>query len=138
MTYTNWDYVSERDIAAGEKGIIARQPIPAGIIVGIYDGLLEVFEIDKEERLKDREAHKFIVQIARSDNLLYGLIKRDGRSGIGFINHSCKANIVARDRIVLVAERDIAAGEALTIDYTKWDFVHEGIPCWCPNPRCLI
>lgn len=137
MTYTNWDLVREVEVAAGEKGIVARREIRAGDIIGIYDGELRVYPLE-DGRLRNREDHKYIVQIAKSGNLLYGLYKDEGRTGIGFINHSCSANVMARDRVVLVAERPIAEGDALTIDYTKWDLVHEGIKCWCAESRCVI
>ena len=42
------------------------------------------------------------------------------------------------NQIVVVASRDIAAGEALTADYRAWDIVLEGIPCWCDEPKCII
>lgn len=137
MTYTNWDLVEEIELAAGEMGIVAKRDIKIGQVIGIYDGELREYPLEND-RLPNSEDHKYIVQIARAGNTLYGLYKNEGRRGIGFINHSCNANVIAKDRIVLVAARAISAGEALTIDYTKWDFVHEGIRCWCPEPRCVI
>jgi SET domain-containing protein len=137
MTYTNWDLVKEVEVAAGEKGIVAKRTIETGDVIGIYDGELRSFPLENGQ-LKDRREHKYIVQIAKTDDVLYGLYKDEARDGIGFINHSCHGNVVARDRIVLVAERTITAGEPLTIDYTKWDFVHEGIKCWCAQSRCVI
>jgi len=137
MTYTNWDAVEVIQLKPEEKGLIAKRDIPAGEIIGVYDGEVQRFRL-KDGMLTDRDAHKYIVQLAVEGDILFGLYKKETRSGIGFINHSCKANVVPKDRVILVADRPIPAGEALTVDYAKWDFIHEGIRCWCPEPNCII
>lgn len=136
MTYTNWKYVEEFDVDSSEKGIRARVPIPTGEVIGIYDG--EIVEYPLEGgRLTDNSQHKYIVQVAVRDDRLLGLVS-ETRSGIDFINHSCRPNVGFRDRIVLVADRAIPTGEVLSMDYTKWDFVPEGIRCWCNPSRCTL
>lgn len=136
MTYTNWKYVQEIEIDGDEKGIRAIAPIPRDTIIGIYDG--DIIEYDIEDGLmKDRQEHKYIVQIACTGAKLYGLVS-SRLSGIDFINHSCRPNIVPRDRTVLVAARPIREGEILTLDYTQWDFVPEGISCWCKPSLCVL
>lgn len=137
MTYTNWDAVEEVELSPTEKGIVARRNIETGEIIGIYDGELLLFPLENG-LLRQKDEHKYIVQLAVSKDVLFGLYKNEERQGIAFINHSCNANVIAGDRVILVASHTIQQGEPLTIDYTKWDFVHEGIRCWCPDPRCVI
>jgi SET domain len=136
MTYTNWFYVEEFDLHGDEKGIKARTSIPAGQTIGIYDGELQEFPL-VNGKLEENDQHKFIVQVAMEGDRLYGLVTQT-RDGVDYINHSCSPNIVPRDRIILVASRDIEPGEILSMDYTKWDFVPEGIKCWCADSRCVI
>ena len=136
MTYTNWNYVEEYDVTEEEKGIIARCTIPKGSIIGIYDGSIEKFTI-KNGKVVDGVEHKYIVQVARDGDTLYGLVTTT-RDGVDYINHSCTPNITPVDRIILVAAYDIPQGERLTMDYTAWDFVSEGIRCWCEPSLCTL
>lgn len=57
--------------------------------------------------------------------------------GVGELNHSCDPNLGWTDDTRLVANRDIAAGEELTVDYatviTDPDFV---MMCHCETYRC--
>jgi hypothetical protein len=136
MSYTNWSYVEEYADSGSGRGIKAKNSIPAGTIIGIYDGKLESYEL-AENKMVEPELHKHIVQIMIHDNKLFGL-RPQNVAGIDFINHSCNANVVPQDRIVLVAANDIPAGQNLTLDYTKWDLVSEGIACWCQPSRCIL
>jgi uncharacterized protein len=136
MSYTDWSAVEEYEVKPGARGIRAVQSIRKGHIIGVYSGPIGSFDIING-RLKDETAHRYIVQIAMDDEKLIGMVDYHA-TGIGFINHSCKPNIVARDRIVLVADRDIDAGEALVMDYQAWDLVPEGISCWCEPSLCMI
>jgi hypothetical protein len=132
-------YVEEYALDNGDSGIRARADIPAGTIIGVYDGTLVPFAI-KEGRLVDTGEHKYIVQIAVAGDTLYGLVSHPDTPfyGIDYINHSCDANVIARDRTVLVTDRPVPSGERLTIDYRRWDLVAEGIACWCSPSRCVI
>lgn len=54
------------------------------------------------------------------------------------VNHSCEPNCaVDPERLVLVAQRDIRAGEELTFDYcaTEYDMA-EPFTCRCGKPGC--
>lgn len=136
MTWTNWSCVTEYEVAKGERGICACGQIAAGELIGIYDG--EIVACDLEgDRLVDRDAHRYLVQLHRTAGKLFAIVSSE-LSGIDFINHSCKANVRPVDRVVLVAARDIEPGEALTLDYTRWDLVPEGIRCWCPGGSCVL
>jgi len=53
-----------------------------------------------------------------------------------FINHSCEPNVGFVGNIVLVAMRDIAAGEELTTDYALFDDADDPMTCNCGTPSC--
>lgn len=110
--------------------------IAENTLIGVFDGMIQQFPI-RDGRLIDNTMHKFIVQIAVIGDDLLGMITPT-RGGIDFINHDCEANVVARDRIMLFTARPVAAGEALCLDYTTWDLVPEGIPCWCTPSLCVL
>lgn len=136
MTYTNWSLVAEAPLPNGSRGAVARCDIAPGQLLGVFQGDLERIEI-RNERLAEPSKHINLVQIARDGDHLFGFIRSE-RSGIGLINHSCRPNVRIENQIVVVAGRQIAAGEALTADYRLWDLVPEGIPCWCDDPKCII
>jgi uncharacterized protein len=53
-----------------------------------------------------------------------------------FLNHSCAPNVGFAGNIVLVAMRDIAAGEELTTDYALFDDCADVMDCRCGSPGC--
>jgi uncharacterized protein len=53
-----------------------------------------------------------------------------------FINHSCEPNVGFAGNIVLVAMRDISAGEELTTDYALFDDYDGEMECRCGQPSC--
>ena len=53
-----------------------------------------------------------------------------------YTNHSCDPNLAIHGQIVLVAMRDVAAGEELTIDWATTDDGDHRMTCHCGSPRC--
>jgi uncharacterized protein len=53
-----------------------------------------------------------------------------------FINHSCEPNVGFGGNVVLVAMREIEAGEELTTDYALFDDNEETMPCHCGHATC--
>lgn len=57
------------------------------------------------------------------------------------LNHSCDANAWLTDEVTLVARRDIAAGEEITLDQGTWNFdeaeyTWDEAPCGCGSQSC--
>src|SRR3989344_8931122 len=57
------------------------------------------------------------------------------------INHSCDANTWLVDEVTLVAKRDIAPGEEITLDQGTWNFEDNAYtdnkePCSCGTKTC--
>jgi hypothetical protein len=139
MTYTNHDLVEEYELANGQRGIRARTHIPAGEIIGIYGGMIVQYKLDGG-KITDPDARRLAVQLVVRGDTVYALVNPPSvpLSGIDFINHSCQPNVDVQGQIVLIAARDIRAGEPLTADYQDWDLVPYGERCWCPVPKCVI
>ncbi len=53
-----------------------------------------------------------------------------------YTNHSCDPNVAIQGQIVLVAMRDIALGEELTIDWATTDDLDYEIECNCGSSGC--
>ena len=49
-----------------------------------------------------------------------------------------EATARVEDKLYVYADRDIEAGEEITVDYRSFNLVPEGITCWCPEGRCQI
>ena len=140
MSYTNFDLVEDYQLSAQEWAARARVGIAAGTVLGWHGGQLVAIPVVNNRIVSSSIAHREIVQLALVDNYLLALVEPPDLawSGIDRINHSCRPNAAARDRTVIYATRDIEPGEQLTMDYRLWDFVPEGIVCWCAQGDCII
>lgn len=74
------------------------------------------------------------VQIADGLHLV-ALAKDEYESSMLFLNHSCQPNVGFGGNIVLVAMRDIRAGEELTTDYALFDDYDGQMNCNCGTDR---
>jgi len=59
------------------------------------------------------------------------------------LNHSCDANAWLADEVTLVARRNIAAGDEITMDQGTWNFdvaeyTVDAEDCTCGSPDCRI
>lgn len=53
-----------------------------------------------------------------------------------YLNHSCEPNVGFGGNVLLVAMRDVAAGEELTTDYALFDDYDGRLDCGCGTPSC--
>lgn len=111
------------------RGMFAREPIKKGEIITVWGG--DVVDRAHFEKLKDHQVR----QSAQVEENFYLVSSKPGPGD--FINHSCDPNAGLDGQIVVVAMRDIAKGEEVTIDYAmvdgdpKDDFV-----CLCGSAIC--
>jgi SET domain-containing protein len=113
-------------------GLFARQPIPRGEIVAVKGGhvLTRAAWTGLERKLGPAE-------IQLSEDLVIAPVSAEERHGaMLYTNHSCDPNIAIQGQIVLVAMRDIAAGEELTHDWATTDDGDYEMACRCGSPRC--
>jgi len=111
-------------------GVFTTAPIRKGARVVEYSG----------PRLTPEEANRLYDGASRT--YLYGL--EDGKTvidgeGLGaYLNHSCDPNCEVdeiKNRVWILALRDIAAGEELVWDYNLYDD-EDPAPCHCGSPKC--
>jgi len=111
-------------------GVFTTAPIRKGARVVEYAG----------PRLTPEEANRLYDGAPRT--YLYGL--EDGKTvidgeGMGaYLNHSCAPNCEVdeiKNRVWIMATRDIAAGEELLWDYNLYDD-DDPAPCHCGAPKC--
>ena len=101
------------------RGVRALVPLAAGAIIHRFNGEI-VSEIGQHT-----------LQITPTQHI-------SGTSIIGFLSHGCTPNArLDMERFALVATADIAAGEALTIDYALTeDTLFRQFACHCGDPGC--
>jgi uncharacterized protein len=121
---------SPSDIAG--RGLIAVAPIAKDEIVAIKGGhLVDAATLEAlPERLRNSD-----VQVADGFHLV-ALDEAEYEPVMLFINHSCEPNVGFAGNIVLVAMRDVAAGEELTTDYALFDDADDPMACNCGTPSC--
>ena len=114
------------------RGLIAVAPIAAGEIVAIKGGhIVDTATLHTlPERLQNSD-----VQIADGFHLA-ALEEAEYEPVMLFLNHSCEPNVGFAGNIVLVAMRDIAAGEELTTDYALFDDYDGEMECRCGTAYC--
>ena len=114
------------------RGLIAVAPVAKDEIVAIKGGhLVDTATLDAlPERLRNSD-----VQVADGFHLV-ALDEAEYEPVMLFINHSCEPNVGFAGNIVLVAMRDVAAGEELTTDYALFDDADDPMNCSCGTPSC--
>jgi uncharacterized protein len=114
------------------RGLFAAEPIAAGELVAIKGGHIMPTAAVRSlpERLQNSE-----IQIADGFSLV-ALEAAEYEPVMLFINHSCEPNVGFAGNIVLVAMRDIGAGEELTTDYALFDDYDGEMACQCATSSC--
>jgi uncharacterized protein len=113
-------------------GLFAAQPIAAGEIVAVKGG-----HVLTGSQWAALEPTLGSAEIQIADDLFMAPVRPDHReSSMLYTNHSCDPNLAIQGQIVLVAMRDIAPGEELTIDWATTDDGDYALDCRCGSPRC--
>ncbi|MCU0603054.1 MAG: SET domain-containing protein-lysine N-methyltransferase [Desulfobacterales bacterium] len=115
-------------------GCYAGEPIPAGAFIVEYKGNLVPAE--EAYRLEQDATRTGIYTFWVGDEwAIDGWVEENTAR---YINHCCTPNCgyrVEGRRILIYADRDIAGGEELTIDYS-YGAEGEKVPCRCGSPEC--
>jgi uncharacterized protein len=114
------------------RGLIAVASIAKDEIVAIKGGhLVDTAALNAlPERLRNSD-----IQVADGFHLV-ALDEAEYEPVMLFINHSCEPNVGFAGNIVLVAMREVAAGEELTTDYALFDDSDDPMTCNCGSPSC--
>lgn len=145
MSWTNFD-LTENLKVGDERGIFARCDIMEKIVVGVFDGVVEVFTVDAQGQVDWRGFDGGMsIHLKLSGGRLYAIMPIAGAAcgGIDFINHSCHPNCrVEAGGLVVETSRFIPRGEQLTINYHEMDLIKLGRVCWCADvpesERCIL
>jgi len=113
-------------------------------------GLLAVEKISKDEVVAVKGGHIVSTAVLQSLSLdlqqsdvqitddlhLVALTDEEYESVMLFLNHSCEPSVGFGGNSVLIAMRDIEAGEELTTDYALFDDYDGSMECHCGRPLC--
>lgn len=118
-----------REVAGKGYGVFAVAPIAAGEIVTMWGG--EVVPRDEFVQLADQD-RSLSLQVADELYLVVHSVSPADR-----VNHSCHPNAGVKGQIMLVAMRDIAAGEEVCYDYAMTDgSAYDEFECQCGASEC--
>ncbi|MDX2128791.1 MAG: SET domain-containing protein-lysine N-methyltransferase [Chloroherpetonaceae bacterium] len=127
----NPDYIEVKESPIHGKGIFSLRTFNTGEMVMIISG--EMINADECMRRENEEDNVYIFY--NGDDCF---IDTANSGKIRFINHSCKPNCKVLDRsestLILEAQREIAIGEEITINY-DYEEIFES--CRIHNPHCL-
>jgi SET domain-containing protein len=125
-----------RDTEKYGKGIFAKEDIKKNKILTIFGGYVKT--IIEEEKL-DSSISDEGIQI--SDNLCFGILRKEDLEGASFFNHSCNPNAGFKGQIFLVSMRRIKKDEEICFDYAMVLSKSKGakfykIKCECKSVNC--
>jgi SET domain-containing protein len=114
------------------RGLFATERIGADEIVAVKGGRIVTTSQLRElpEPLPNSE-----IQIADGLHLV-AILPEEYEPVMLFINHSREPNVGFAGNIVLVAMRDVTAGEELTADYALFDDYDGHMACHCNTASC--
>ena len=134
-----------RQSAIHGRGVFAARKIRKGARIVQYKGERITWEeAERRYPVDPVPYHTFLFEIGDGTHCL-DAVKRG--SPAKWINHSCKPNCEAEEdevaHVLIVARRDIEAGEELTYDYnlTFEERIAKAeqkrrYPCWCGAKKC--
>jgi hypothetical protein len=113
----------------GGHAVYAAEPIAAGEMLVVFGG--SVLPADQLSSLTSEERRR-VLQI---DDELY--LFSDVESTPDWVNHCCEPNAGLLGQVVLVALRDIEAGEEICYDYAMSDgSAYDHFECRCGRAAC--
>lgn len=119
--------------AAG-RGLFAIEKIQKGEIVADFtNGIGEYVDSKKADELF-KKGYDHMIQV--DDDLFFAAVKKSNFEDADYINHSCNPNCGIKDKLKIVAMRDIQSGEEITIDYAMMESSDYDFQCNCGFANC--
>lgn len=113
----------------GGRSLLARELIRRNEVIAVFGGRAMTLD---EVRALPGEQCRLLLQV---DDNSYLLSEQEGPAD--WINHCCEPNAGMRGQIVLVAMRDIQAGEEICFDYAMTDGSdYDEFHCGCGSGYC--
>lgn len=116
------------------SGVFAAEPLSAGELVAVWGG--KVYTAEECERLGMVYPHCRTHPISLCEGYYLGSENLFEFDDAELFNHGCDPNVGVRGQVVLVARRDVAAGEELTFDYETVEDAPVDFDCRCGSPGC--
>jgi SET domain-containing protein len=133
-------YVSDKVRVKGSgidnRGIFALKPIKKDEVIAVWGGfIITQKDFDRLEKTCFKEIENYATKVA--DGFYLVSCKKGGLEDDDFFNHSCAPNAGIKGHLMMVAMRDIIAGEEITYDYcmTDADFDYS-FKCHCGASCC--
>jgi len=104
-------------------GTFAKEPIVKDEVVAVYGGIV----VPLQDIEKYREKMGGIRGVQISDDFFICPTEKEG----GLFNHSCEANLGYDGQVLVVAIKDIVAGEELVFDYSFSESSFVSFTCTC-------
>jgi SET domain-containing protein len=113
-------------------GLFAKHAIARGDIVAVKGG-----HVLTAAQWEDLQPALGPAEIQISEDLVIAPVDRAERDdSMLYTNHSCDPNLAIQGQIVLVAMRDVAPDEELTIDWATTDDGDHEMRCRCGSAHC--
>ena len=113
----------------GGRGVFARERVRAGELLVVWGG-----EVVGGDALRAMSVDRFRLALQIEEDL-YLLTANEGPAD--WVNHSCEPNAGLQGQVVLVALRDIRAGDEITFDYATSDgSAYDEFECGCGARTC--
>jgi hypothetical protein len=142
-TYLSRTWVNPKLVHGDSKihydGVLVTAPIRAGEKLMEFGGQL----VGREDA-EDQERYRVRSVWAITPELFLALPSSDEAPSLDEnLNHSCDANAWLTDEVTLVARRDIAVGEEITMDQGTWnydvaEYTVDFEDCTCGAPNCRV
>ncbi len=114
------------------RGLFAAESIEAGAIVAVKGGHF----VDRMRwTVLERELGAAEIQITE-ELFIAPVTPRQREGSMLYLNHSCNPNAAIQGQIVVVAMRDVLAGEELTHDWATTDDLDYRMRCRCGAACC--
>ena len=115
-------------------GVFAKEPISEGELVSVWGGI--VYSTDEIVALGDTFKNFRTHPLQVVDNFYLGSSSLTAVDDAERFNHSCGANLGVKGQILVIARREISAGEELTFDYETANTEFAEFECRCKSENC--
>ncbi|HNX80729.1 MAG TPA: SET domain-containing methyltransferase [Candidatus Omnitrophota bacterium] len=133
-------YVSEKVKVASSginhRGIFAIKPLRKDEVIAVWGGhIITEKEFKSLAKKEFKNIDDYATKIA--DGFYLVSCKKGGLEDDDFFNHSCSPNAGIKGHVMMVAMRDIGAGEEITYDYVMTDADYDySFSCFCGSRCC--
>lgn len=111
--------------------MFAIRPILKDTVIVVRGGVIYK---GADREVVSHELQSYMIQI--DSDFFMGPESIDTVADAEFVNHSCEPNVGFRGEVTLVAMRDIAIGEELTVDYAMSETSLQPFNCECGTESC--